>query len=60
LFEGRLARFKHPRKVIITDALPKNALGKVARYKLRETPAGREPAGVTGVVRGSADRPRGR
>jgi fatty-acyl-CoA synthase len=37
LFDGRLARFKHPREVIITDALPKNALGKVLRYKLRET-----------------------
>jgi len=36
LFDGRLARFKHPREVIITDALPKNALGKVLRYKLRE------------------------
>ncbi len=39
LFDGRLARFKHPREVIITDALPKNALGKVLRYKLRETAA---------------------
>ena len=37
LFDGRLARFKHPREVIITDALPKNDLGKVLRYKLRET-----------------------
>jgi fatty-acyl-CoA synthase len=36
-FTGRLARFKHPQAVIVTDALPKNALGKVLRYRLRET-----------------------
>jgi fatty-acyl-CoA synthase len=35
-FAGRLARFKHPHAVIVTDALPKNALGKVLRYQLRE------------------------
>jgi len=34
-FEDRLARFKHPREVIIVDALPKNALGKTLRYQLR-------------------------
>jgi len=39
LFAGRLARFKHPHAVIMTDALPKNALGKVLRYRLRETAA---------------------
>ncbi len=44
LFDGRLARFKHPREVIITDALPKNALGKVLRYKLRETAAASSPS----------------
>jgi fatty-acyl-CoA synthase len=36
-FAGRIARFKHPHAVIVTDALPKNALGKVLRYQLRET-----------------------
>jgi fatty-acyl-CoA synthase len=36
LFAGRIARFKHPHAVIVTDALPKNALGKVLRYQLRE------------------------
>jgi fatty-acyl-CoA synthase len=36
-FAGRLARFKHPHAVIVTDALPRNALGKVLRYQLRET-----------------------
>jgi fatty-acyl-CoA synthase len=28
-FEGRLARFKHPKDVIFTDSLPRNAMGKV-------------------------------
>ena len=37
LFEGRLARFKHPRDVVFVDALPRNVMGKVLRYKLRET-----------------------
>ena len=28
-FEGRLARFKHPRAVVTAASLPRNALGKV-------------------------------
>ena len=28
-FDGRLARFKHPRDVVFLDELPKNAMGKV-------------------------------
>ena len=36
LFEGRLARFKHPRRVIFVDALPKTALGKVQKTLLKE------------------------
>jgi fatty-acyl-CoA synthase len=28
-FEGRLARYKHPKDVVFTDALPRNAMGKV-------------------------------
>jgi fatty-acyl-CoA synthase len=36
LFEGRLARYKHPRRVVFVDALPKNALGKVQKGALRE------------------------
>jgi len=34
-FEGRLARYKHPRKVCYFDALPRNAVGKVLKYQLR-------------------------
>jgi fatty-acyl-CoA synthase len=36
LFEGRLAAYKHPRDVIFTDALPRNAMGKILKYRLRE------------------------
>ena len=31
LFDARLARFKHPRRVVVLDALPKTALGKVKK-----------------------------
>jgi fatty-acyl-CoA synthase len=34
LFEARLARFKHPRRIVVLDALPKTALGKVQRGAL--------------------------
>ena len=40
LFRDRLARFKHPRSVVFVEALPKNALGKVLRYRLRQELAG--------------------
>ncbi len=36
LFDGRLARFKHPRRVVFIDSLPKNAMGKVQKFELRE------------------------
>jgi fatty-acyl-CoA synthase len=36
LFAGRLARFKHPHDVVFVDDLPRNAIGKVLRYRLRE------------------------
>lgn len=35
-FEGRLARFKHPRDVVAVAALPRTALGKVQVGALRE------------------------
>ncbi len=34
LFDARLARFKHPREVVVVDVLPKTALGKVQRAAL--------------------------
>jgi fatty-acyl-CoA synthase len=37
LFEGRLARFKHPREVLFVDALPRNAMGKVRKDVLRRS-----------------------
>jgi len=38
---AQLARFKVPREVIFLDALPRNALGKVQHFLLRQTAAGR-------------------
>jgi fatty-acyl-CoA synthase len=34
LFAERLARFKHPRRIVVLDALPKTALGKVRKADL--------------------------
>ncbi len=34
LLDGHLARFKHPRRVVVLPALPKTALGKVQRAAL--------------------------
>jgi fatty-acyl-CoA synthase len=34
LFGGKLARFKHPHRVVFMDALPKTALGKVQKSSL--------------------------
>ena len=35
-FHGRLARYKHPRAAVFVDALPRNAMGKVERPRLRD------------------------
>ena len=34
--EGRLARFKQPKRVLFVEALPRNAMGKVQKAALRE------------------------
>ena len=36
VFDARLARFKHPRRIAVLNALPKTALGKVRRALLAE------------------------
>lgn len=35
-FEGRLAHYKHPREIIVRETLPRNAMGKVLKDRLRE------------------------
>lgn len=39
--EGRLARFKHPKHVLVVDALPRTALGKVHKDAVRQLVAAR-------------------
>jgi malonyl-CoA/methylmalonyl-CoA synthetase len=34
--KARLARFKHPRRIVFVDELPRNAMGKVQKNVLRE------------------------
>jgi len=36
LFKDRLARYKHPRRVLFMEALPKTAMGKVQKFELRK------------------------
>ena len=38
--DGRLARFKQPRRVLFVDELPRNTMGKVQKNALRERYAG--------------------
>jgi fatty-acyl-CoA synthase len=44
-YQGRLARFKHPRELIVVDALPRTPLGKVRKEDVRRLVA--ERSGVT-------------
>jgi fatty-acyl-CoA synthase len=37
LFDNRIARYKHPREIRFTDALPRTALGKVMRTEVLRT-----------------------
>jgi benzoate-CoA ligase family protein len=39
----RIAPYKYPRRIEFTDKLPKNAAGKLLRYKLRELASGTSP-----------------
>ena len=41
LFEERLARYKHPRRIAYFDALPRNAMGKVLKSELKAALASR-------------------
>ncbi|MCY1197369.1 3-[(3aS,4S,7aS)-7a-methyl-1,5-dioxo-octahydro-1H-inden-4-yl]propanoyl:CoA ligase [compost metagenome] len=34
--DGKLARFKQPKRVLVVDALPRNVMGKVQKNVLRE------------------------
>lgn len=34
--QGRLARYKHPRRIIFMDSLPRNAMGKVVASQLKD------------------------
>ena len=43
----KLAGYKCPKELFVTDALPKNAAGKVLRKTLRETYRAHEAANVT-------------
>ncbi len=42
IFDGKLARFKHPKRVAFIAALPRNAMGKSQKFRLRAMLA--EPA----------------
>jgi fatty-acyl-CoA synthase len=35
VFQGKLARYKHPKDVVFVDALPRNAMGKVVATEVR-------------------------
>jgi len=41
--KNRIAPYKYPRRIEFVDQLPKNAAGKVLRYRLREGPSDEHP-----------------
>jgi fatty-acyl-CoA synthase len=41
LFRDRLAKYKHPRRVVFLDGLPRNAMGKLIKAELKRLVAGR-------------------
>jgi len=43
-FAGKLARYKHPRDLVVIDALPRNALGKIRKDAVRGLVADRAAA----------------
>ena len=49
LFEGRLAPYKHPRRVVFLEAMPRTAVGKIEKKALRAL--AREPFGELAGVR---------
>ena len=36
LFEGALARYKHPREILFVETLPRNVMGKILKFEVRE------------------------
>jgi fatty-acyl-CoA synthase len=38
--EGRLARYKHPHRIALVDAFPRNVTGKIAKDLLRQSLGG--------------------
>ena len=48
-----LARFKQPKRLILLDELPRNAMGKVQKSALRERFAGLYAPGLNGASRAS-------
>ncbi|MCH8184072.1 MAG: hypothetical protein IID55_12895, partial [Proteobacteria bacterium] len=43
LFEGRLGHYKQPKDVVFLDELPRTALGKVQKDRLRALVKKKEP-----------------
>jgi malonyl-CoA/methylmalonyl-CoA synthetase len=48
--DGRLARYKQPKRVVVVSDLPRNAMGKVQKNVLREEYAGLFAGAKAGAV----------